>query len=187
MTQTGRLEKRTYRRSQKLYFVSRTMHSFTKRARSSIFIFCCSARLSHSRIFCAFSAGIIFSGAVAFIRPGACADATCTNVAVPKDSAQTRAIERCLCIHSHPTQIIAKRCPEAQGMKAPHMPFSLYPQKRTWAAQPGMSALGHKETFRKSTTWTVATVRRYYRQRVKSGFCFRLTELCGAVEPRSRA
>ena len=49
------------------YFVP--THSLMKRARFFISIFCCSARLVHSRIFCAFSCGIIFSGAVAFIGP----------------------------------------------------------------------------------------------------------------------
>jgi hypothetical protein len=67
------------------YFVP--THSLMKRARSFISIFCCSARLVHSRIFCAFSCGIIFSGAVAFNGPGNCADAAWANNATPKDSA----------------------------------------------------------------------------------------------------
>ena len=67
------------------YFVP--THSLMKRARSFVSIFCCSARLAHSRIFCAFSCGIIFSGAVAFIGPGNCADAAFANIATPKDSA----------------------------------------------------------------------------------------------------
>ena len=83
-----------------------------KRARSFISIFCCSARLVHSRIFCAFSCGIIFSGAVAFIGPGNCADAACANIATPKDSAKSNAIGRCRCIYvtQRPalTKIIAK-------------------------------------------------------------------------------
>ena len=83
-------------------------HSLMKRARSFISIFCCSARLVHSRIFCAFSCGIIFSGAVAFIGPGNCADAAFANIATPKDSAESNAIGRCRCIYVTQRPVLTK-------------------------------------------------------------------------------
>ena len=62
-----------------LYFALAQTHSSMKRDRSSILIFCCSVRFSHSRIFATLSAGIIFSGAVAFIRSVICAEAACAR------------------------------------------------------------------------------------------------------------
>ena len=88
------------------YFVP--THSLMKRARSFVSIFCCSARLAHSRIFCAFSCGIIFSGAVAFIGPGNCADAAFANIAAPKDSAESNAIGRCRCIYVTQRPVLTK-------------------------------------------------------------------------------
>ena len=61
------------------YFALAQTHSSRKRERSSILIFCCSIRFSHSRIFSALSTGIIFSGAVAFMRSVTCADAACAR------------------------------------------------------------------------------------------------------------
>src|SRR5580765_3404637 len=123
------------------YFVP--THSLMKRARSFISIFCCSARLVHSRIFCAFSCDIIFSGAVAFIGPGNCADAACANIATPKDSAKSNAIGRCRCIYvtQRPvlTKIIAKEPRVQRGCVMPTM--SALGPKQTYALHKGMSAL----------------------------------------------
>ena len=71
------------------YFAPAATHSFTKRERSSIFTFCCSAIFAHARIFFALSLGIIFSGAVAFT----CADATCARNIATK---VTNTVGRCL-------------------------------------------------------------------------------------------
>ena len=123
------------------YFVP--THSLMKRARSFTSIFCCSARLVHSRIFCAVSCDIIFSGAVAFIGPGNCADAACANIATPKDNAKRNAIGRCRCIYvtQRPvlTKIIAEEPRVQRDCVMPTM--SALGQKQTCAVQEGMSAL----------------------------------------------
>ena len=104
-----------------------------KRARSFISIFCCSARLVHSRIFCAFSCDIIFSGAVAFIGPG-CADTACANIATPKDNAKRNAIGRCRCIYVTQRPVLTKIIAEE-------------PRVQRDCVMPIMSALGHKRTY----------------------------------------
>ena len=114
------------------YFVP--THSLMKRARSFISIFCCSARLVHSRIFCAFSCGIIFSGAVAFIGPGNCADAACANIATPKNNAKRNAIGRCRCIYVTQRPVLTKIIAEE-------------PRVQRDCVMPTMSALGQKQTF----------------------------------------
>jgi hypothetical protein len=83
-----------------LYFALPATHSSTKRERSSILIFCCSAHLWHSRIFWALSAGIIFSGAVAFIWFVPCAEAAGTEKIARIDRAST--VVSCKCISACP-------------------------------------------------------------------------------------
>src|SRR5262245_20263747 len=78
------------------YFALAQMHSSRKRERSSILIFCCSIRFSHSRIFSALSAGIIFSGAVAFMRSVTCADAACARNIARVNGAEN-SVRRCGC------------------------------------------------------------------------------------------
>ena len=129
------------------YFVP--THSLMKRARSFISIFCCSARLVHSRIFCAFSCDIIFSGAVAFIGPGNCADAACANIATPKDNAKRNAIGRCRCIYVTQRPVLTKFIAEEPRVQRDCvMPtMCALGVKRTCAAQLGMSALCQKRTL----------------------------------------
>jgi hypothetical protein len=82
----------------KLYFAFAQTHSSTKRDRSSIFIFCSSARFAHSRIFDAFSVGIIFSGAVAFMRSTSWAGAACArNIARVKAAKNRVRRYECIC------------------------------------------------------------------------------------------
>ena len=157
------------------YFVP--THSLMKRARSFISIFCCSARLVHSRIFCAFSCGIIFSGAVAFIGPGNCADAACANIATPKDNAKRNAIGRCRCIYvtQRPvlTKIIAEEPRVQRDCVMPTM--SALGQKQTCAVQEGMSALPPKADMCSATGDVrfvpIADIRR----------CLRYIPRCGAA------
>ena len=81
-----------------LYFAFAQTHSSMKRDRSSIFIFCSSARFSHSRIFDAFSVGIIISGAVAFMRSASCADAACARNVARVKAAKNRVVRyECIC------------------------------------------------------------------------------------------
>src|SRR5262245_46576187 len=85
-------QKQTCAAHMPFYFAPAATHSFTKRERSSIFTFCCSASFAHSRIFFALSLGIIFSGAVAFTS----ADATCARNIATKVIAVRNTVGRCL-------------------------------------------------------------------------------------------
>jgi len=85
-------QKQTCAAHMPFYFAPAATHSFTKRERSSIFTFCCSASFAHSRIFFALSLGIIFSGAVAFTS----ADATCARNIATKVTAVKNTVGRCL-------------------------------------------------------------------------------------------
>ena len=96
-----------------LYFALAQTHSSRKRERSSILIFCCSIRFSHSRNFSALSTGIIFSGAVAFMRSVTCADAACArNIA--KVNGAENSVRRCGCTRVSPVSGHSQRtspCP----------------------------------------------------------------------------
>ena len=89
------------------YFALAQTHSSRKRERSSILIFCCSIRFSHSRIFSALSTGIIFSGAVAFMRSVTCADAACARNIAKVIGTENR-FRRCGCTRS-PTRVAPSR------------------------------------------------------------------------------
>ena len=110
------------------YFVP--THSLMKRARSFISIFCCSARLVHSRIFCAFSCGIIFSGAVALIGPGNCADAARANNAHRKIARKAMPLD----------DVGAFMSPNDQSSRKI---IAKEPRVQRGCVMPTMSALGH--------------------------------------------